>query len=96
MPPSDQASGEVFGHAPNTAEQVHSAAGPGSILITATVKRQTAGLFVAEDRRQHELKGVSMPMTLYPRRPGERRRSAQAAIRDAGQPCSRAGSTRIA
>jgi class 3 adenylate cyclase len=34
-------------------------------LITATVQRQTAGLFVAEDRGQHELKGVSAPMTLY-------------------------------
>ena len=33
--------------------------------ITAAVQRQTAGLFVAEDRGQHELKGVSAPMTLY-------------------------------
>ena len=57
--------GEVFGDAPNIAARVQSAAGPGSILITATVQRQTAGLFVAEDRGQHELKGVSSPMTLY-------------------------------
>jgi predicted ATPase len=34
-------------------------------LITAAVQRQTAGLFVAEDRGQHELKGVSAPITLY-------------------------------
>jgi hypothetical protein len=34
-------------------------------LITAAVQRQTAGLFVAEDRGQHELKGVSAPTTLY-------------------------------
>ena len=59
------ATGEVFGDAPNIAARVQGAAGPGSILITATVQRQTAGLFVAEDRGQHELKGVSAPMTLF-------------------------------
>ena len=57
--------GEVFGEAPNIAARVESAAEPGSILITAAVQRQTAGLFVAEDRGQHELQGVSAPMTLY-------------------------------
>jgi class 3 adenylate cyclase/predicted ATPase len=59
------AAGEVFGDAPNIAARVQSAAEPGSILITATVQRQTAGLFVAEDRGQHELKGLSTPITLY-------------------------------
>ena len=59
------AMGEVFGDAPNIAARVQGAAEPGSILITAAVQRQTAGLFVAEDRGQHELKGVSAPMTLY-------------------------------
>jgi predicted ATPase len=59
------ATGEVFGDAPNIAARVQSAAGPGSILVTATVQRQTAGLFVAEDRGQHELRGLSAPMTLY-------------------------------
>ena len=59
------ATGEVFGDAPNIAARVQGAAEPGSILITATVQRQTAGLFVAEDRGQHELKGVSSPMMLY-------------------------------
>ena len=59
------ATGEVFGDAPNIAARVQSAAGPGSILVTATVQRQTAGLFVAEDCGQHELKGMSAPMTLY-------------------------------
>jgi class 3 adenylate cyclase/tetratricopeptide (TPR) repeat protein len=59
------ATGEVFGDAPNIAARVQSAAGPGSILITAAVQRQTAGLFVAEDRGQHALKGVAAPMTLY-------------------------------
>jgi class 3 adenylate cyclase/predicted ATPase len=59
------ATGEVFGDAPNIAARVQSAAEPGSILITAAVQRQTAGLFVAEDRGQHTLKGLSAPMTLY-------------------------------
>jgi class 3 adenylate cyclase len=59
------ATGEVFGDAPNIAARVQGAAEPGSILITATVQRQTAGLFVAEDRGQHALKGMSAPMTLY-------------------------------
>ena len=59
------ATGEVFGDAPNIAARVQGAAEPGSILITAAVQRQTAGLFVSEDRGQHELKGMSAPMTLY-------------------------------
>jgi class 3 adenylate cyclase len=59
------ATGEVFGDAPNIAARVQGAAEPGSILITATVQRQTAGLFVAEERGQHELKGLSAPMSLY-------------------------------
>ena len=59
------ATGEVFGDAPNIAARVQSAAEPGSILITAAVQRQTAGPFVAEERGQHELKGVSAPMMLY-------------------------------
>ena len=59
------ATGEVFGDAPNIAARVQGAAEPGSILVTAAVQRQTAGLFVAEDRGQHELKGMSAPMTLY-------------------------------
>ena len=57
--------GEVFGEAPNIAARVQSAAEPGSILITATVQRQTAGLFVAEERGQHEFKGVTVPVALY-------------------------------
>ena len=59
------ATGEVFGDAPNIAARVQGAAQPAAILVTATVQRQTAGLFVAEDLGAHELKGVSAPMTLY-------------------------------
>jgi class 3 adenylate cyclase len=57
--------GEVFGDAPNIAARVQSAAEPGSILVTATVQGQTAGLFVAEDRGAHALKGAPEPTTLY-------------------------------
>ena len=59
------AAGEVFGEAPNVAARVQASAEPGTVLVTASVQRQTAGLFVAEDRGAHELKGVSEPVTLY-------------------------------
>ena len=35
------------------------------MLVTASVQRQTAGLFVAEDKGAHDLKGVPAPVTLY-------------------------------
>jgi class 3 adenylate cyclase len=44
------AAGEVFGEAPNVAARVQAVAEPGSILITAAVQRQTAGLFAARMR----------------------------------------------
>ena len=51
--------GEVYGDAPNVAARVQSAAAPGEIWITRGVHRQIAGLFVAEDKGAHELKGVA-------------------------------------
>jgi class 3 adenylate cyclase/predicted ATPase len=60
-----EATGQVFGEAPNIAARVQSAAEPGTVLVTANVQRQTAGLFVAEDRGAHELKGVPAVVTLY-------------------------------
>jgi hypothetical protein len=76
------AAGEVFGEAPNVAARVQAVAEPGSILITAAVQRQTAGLFVAEDRGAHALKGVAAPLTLYRivRASGAGRRSGQRAL----------------
>ena len=50
--------GEVFGDAPNLAARVQNAADPGTMLVTAAVWRQVAGLFVVEDKGPHELKGV--------------------------------------
>ena len=57
--------GEVFGDAPNIAARVQSAAEPGTLLVTAGVQRQVAGLFVVEDKGPHELKGVAGKPTLY-------------------------------
>ena len=59
------AAGEVFGEAPNVAARVQASAEPGAVLITASVQRQTAGLFVAEDKGAHALKGVPQPVPLY-------------------------------
>ena len=60
-----EASGEVFGDAPNIAARVQAEAEPGSVLITLNVQRQVAGLFVAEEQGARELKGVSQPVQLF-------------------------------
>ena len=36
-----------------------------TVVVTARVQRQIAGLFVAEERGSHELKGVPEPVTLF-------------------------------
>jgi predicted ATPase len=59
------AAGEIYGDAPSTAARVQAIAEPGSVIVTAQVQRQIAGLFVAEERGSHELKGVSRPVTLF-------------------------------
>ena len=59
------ATGEVFGEAPSVAARVQTLAEPGTVLVTATVQRQVAGLFVAEDKGAHDLKGVPAPVALY-------------------------------
>ena len=52
---------------------------PGAVLITARVQRQVAGLFVAEERGTHVLKGVPEPTALFRlvRASGGGRRSGQ-------------------
>ena len=60
-----EATGEVFGDAPNVAARVQAAAEPGTVLVTSTVLRQVAGLFIVEDKGAHELKGALAPMNLY-------------------------------
>ena len=59
------AAGEIFGDTPNLAARVQALAEPGAVLITARVQRQVAGLFVAEERGSHALKGVPEPVMLY-------------------------------
>jgi class 3 adenylate cyclase len=73
------AAGEIFGDAPNVASRVQALAEPGAIMITAQVQRQIAGLFVAEERGAHELKGLKEPVTLFRlvRASGGGRRSSQ-------------------
>jgi class 3 adenylate cyclase/predicted ATPase len=73
-----EATGEVFGDAPNVAARVQAAAEPGSVIVTMNVQRQVAGLFVAEEQGARELKGVSEPVQLFRivRASGARRRSS--------------------
>ena len=59
------ATGEVFGDALNIAPHVQAAAEPGWVVVTANVQRQVAGLFVAEDRGAHALKGALEPTRLF-------------------------------
>jgi class 3 adenylate cyclase/predicted ATPase len=59
------AAGEIFGDAPNVASRAQALAEPGAIMITAQLQRQIAGLFVAEERGEHELKGLKEPVTLF-------------------------------
>ena len=59
------AAGEVFGEAPNIAARVQAAAEPGTVLVTSTVQRQVAGLFLVEDKGAHQLKGAQAPVSLY-------------------------------
>ena len=59
------AAGEIYGDAPNTAARVQALAEPGTVVVTARVQRQAAGLFVAEEHGTHRLKGVPEPVTLF-------------------------------
>jgi class 3 adenylate cyclase len=75
------AGGEIYGDVANVAARVQALAEPGAVLVTARVQRQVAGLFVAEERGTHALKGVPEPTALFRlvrasgggRQPGQRR-----------------------
>ena len=73
------ASGEIYGDVANIAARVQAMAEPGAVLVTARVQRQVAGLFVAEERGTHALKGVPEPTALFRlvRASGGGRRSGQ-------------------
>jgi class 3 adenylate cyclase len=59
------AAGEIYGDVANVAARVQALAEPGAVLITGRVQRQIAGLFVAEERGTHTLKGVPEPTALF-------------------------------
>jgi predicted ATPase len=59
------ATGEIYGDVANVAARVQALAEPGAVLVTARVQRQVVGLFVADERGSHELKGVREPVTLF-------------------------------
>jgi len=56
---------DVFGDAPNIAARVQAAAEPDTVLLTDATHRLVSGLFIAEDRGAHSLKGVEQPVQLY-------------------------------
>ena len=59
------AAGEIYGDVANVAARVQAEAESGAVLITARVQRQVAGMFFAEERGTHQLKGVPEPETLF-------------------------------
>ena len=73
------ATGEIYGDVANIAARVQALAEPDAVLVTARVQRQVAGLFVAEERGTHTLKGVPEPTALFRlvRASGGGRRSGQ-------------------
>ena len=73
------AAGEIYGDVANIAARVQALAEPGAVLVTAQVQRQVAGLFVAEERGTHNLKGIPEPTMLFRlvRASGGGRRSGQ-------------------
>jgi class 3 adenylate cyclase len=58
------AAGEIYGDVANIAARVQALAEPGTVVMTARVQHQVAGLFVVEERGSHELKGVLEPVTI--------------------------------
>ena len=62
------ASGEIFGDVPNITARAQALAEPGVVVVTARVQRQVAGMFVAEERGSHELKGGSAAPMPYMQR----------------------------
>ena len=66
--------GEIYGDVANIAARVQALAEPGAVLVTARVQRQVAGLFVAEERGTHTLKGRARADGAVPARSREWRR----------------------
>ena len=58
------AAAEIYGDVANVAARVQALAEPGTVVVTARVQHQIAGLFVVEERGIHTLKGVPEPTAL--------------------------------
>ena len=63
--PSAQCVRRYRSSVPNIAARAQALAEPGAVVVTAWVQRQVAGLFVAEERGSHQLKGVPEAVTLF-------------------------------
>ena len=59
------AAGEIFGDLPNVIAQAQVLAEPGTVVVTAQVQRQVAGLFTTEELGSHQFKDVPETVTLY-------------------------------
>jgi predicted ATPase len=59
------AAGEIYGDVANIAARMQALAEPGAVLVTERVQRQVAGLFVAEERGSHTLKGIAESTLLF-------------------------------
>jgi class 3 adenylate cyclase/tetratricopeptide (TPR) repeat protein len=57
--------GQIFGETANIAARVQSVAEPETVVVTSATQRLVPGMFVAEDRGPHELKGVRDPVVLF-------------------------------
>ena len=57
--------GQILGEVPNIVAQAPALVEPGAVVVTARVQRQVVGLFVANERGSHQLKGVPEAVTLY-------------------------------
>jgi len=55
----------ALGETPNIAARIQGQATPDEVVISAATYRLVEGLFEYEDRGRPELKGVSVPLTLY-------------------------------
>lgn len=73
---------DAFGDTPNVASRVQSAAEPGNLLISPSVHRLVAGLFMVKDLGAFELKGVPEPLHLFrvQRASGSRGRAVHASV----------------
>jgi class 3 adenylate cyclase/tetratricopeptide (TPR) repeat protein len=57
--------GDILGDTPDIAIQVHAAAPPGTIVMTAATHQLVCGLFVTEDCGVHQLKDYAQPVNIY-------------------------------